>query len=78
MKRYTDFDEIDRDLKFLRLKSRIDLEEVKIGFYYSKETLAEILSPVNFIAGTIVSIAKKAFILKIASKVISGFFGKNK
>ena len=70
MKRYTTFDEIDRDLKYLRLKSQIDLEEVKLGLNQSRETLNETFSPINLIAGTVGSILKKAFVLKVVDKLI--------
>jgi len=70
MKRYTTFEEIDRDLKYLRLKSQIDLEEVKLGLNQSKETLNETFSPINIIASTVGSILKKAFALKVVDKLI--------
>ncbi len=70
MKRYTTFDEIDRDLKYLRLKSQIDLEEVKLGLHNSKETLGETFSPINLIANTLGAIIKKAFVLKVVDKLI--------
>ncbi|QQX77624.1 MULTISPECIES: DUF6327 family protein [Aequorivita] len=70
MKRYTTFEEIDRDLKYLRLKSQIDLEEVKLGLNQSKENLSETFSPINLIASTVGSILKKAFVLKVVDKLI--------
>jgi hypothetical protein len=70
MKRYTTFEAIDRDLKYLRLKSQIDLEEVKLGLNQSKETLNETFSPINIIASTVGSILKKAFVLKVVDKLI--------
>ncbi|MDC8002322.1 DUF6327 family protein [Aequorivita todarodis] len=70
MKRYTTFEEIDRDLKYLRLKSQIDLEEVKLGIHQSKETISETFSPINLIASTVASIVKKAFVLKVVDKLI--------
>ncbi len=70
MKRYTTFEEIDSDLKFLRLKSQIDLEEVKLGIHESKETISETFSPINLIANTVGSILKKAFVLKVVDKLI--------
>ena len=70
MKRYTTFEEIDRDLKYLRLKSQIDLEEVKLGLNQSKVTLNETFSPINIIASTVGSILKKAFVLKVVDKLI--------
>ncbi len=70
MKRYTTFKEIDRDLKYLRLKSQIDLEEVKLGLHESKESFSESFSPINLIASTIGSILKKAFVFKIVDKLV--------
>jgi hypothetical protein len=70
MKRYTTFDEIDRDLKYLRLKSQIDLEEVRMGLNTSKDIISETFSPMNLIANTVGSIVKKAFVLKVVDKLI--------
>ncbi|HLW31263.1 MAG TPA: DUF6327 family protein [Aequorivita sp.] len=70
MKRYTTFEEIDRDLKYLRLKAQIDLQEVKIGFRKSKEIAKNSFSPMNLIASTVGSIIKRAFVLKVIDKLI--------
>lgn len=70
MKRYTSFEEIDTDLKYLRLKSQIDLEEVKMGFTNIKESFHDTFSPMNLIANTVGSILKKAFVLKVVDKLI--------
>lgn len=70
MKRYTTFDEIDRDLKYLRLKTKIDKEEVKLGVQNSREIISETFSPMNLIANAVSSIVKKAFVLKVVDKLI--------
>lgn len=70
MKRYTTFEEINRDLRYLRLKAQIDLEEVKLDLKESKEILNETFSPINIIVGTVGSILKKAFVLKMVDKLI--------
>ncbi|HPE82418.1 MAG: hypothetical protein KDC94_09600 [Aequorivita sp.] len=70
MKRYTTFDEIDRDLKYLRLKSQIALEEVKLGLNESKEAISETFSPINLIAETLGAIIKKTFVLKVVDKLL--------
>jgi hypothetical protein len=70
MKRYTTFKEIDRDLKYLSLKSKIDLEEVKLGLSHSKETLSATFSPINMVTSTVGSILKNAFVLKMVDKLI--------
>ncbi len=70
MKHYSTFKEIDRDLKYLRLRSQIDLEEVKLGLSQSKESISETFSPLNLIANTVGSILKKAFVYKIVDKIV--------
>lgn len=70
MKHYTTFEEIDRDLKYLRLKSKIDKEEFKIGLKNSREVISETFSPLNLVAGTVGSIVKKAFVLKVVDSLI--------
>ncbi|CAM3341053.1 hypothetical protein [Aequorivita lipolytica] len=70
MKKYTTFEEIDRDLKYLRLKAQIDLEEVKLGLNEGRNTISEVFSPINLVANTIGSILKKAFVYKMVDKLI--------
>lgn len=70
VKRYTTFEEIDKDLKYLRLKSKIDQEELKIGVHISKETLKETFSPINLIASTLGAIIKKTFVLKVVDALV--------
>ncbi|SDW20396.1 DUF6327 family protein [Aequorivita viscosa] len=70
MKRYSTFEEIERDLKYLRLKKKIDREEVKLGVKQSREMIKETLSPVNIVANVVGSIVKKAFVLKVVDVLI--------
>ncbi len=70
MKRYTTFEEIDKDLKYLRLKSQIDKEEFKLSINHAKTTIRETFSPLNIIAETFGSIVKKAFVLKVVDNII--------
>lgn len=39
MKEYRSFEEIDRDLKILKLQNEIDKEEVMLSFHRTKEAL---------------------------------------
>ena len=78
MKRYTHFEEIDKDLKFLRLKSRIDKEQIKISFRESKEIVHETFSPLNLIADFAGSMIKKAFLLRVVDKIIGIGTGRRK
>lgn len=70
MKHYTNFDEIDTDLKYLRLKSKIDWEEVKMGVATTKETFVHTFSPINLVVNTVSSILKKAFVFKMIDKLV--------
>lgn len=70
MKRYTTFEEIDRDLKYLKLKSEIDKEELKLGVSTTKDNFKESFSPLNMIASLIGSIAQKALVVKIANSIL--------
>jgi len=76
MKRYTNFEEIDQDLKYLRLKSKIDIEELKLGINTTKETFKDTFSPVNLIANTLASVIKKAFVMKVIDKLVGSTLNK--
>ena len=75
MKRYTSFDEIDKDLKFLRLKSKIDKEELRLGIHNIKEEVSETFSPINLISSALGAFLKKAFVLRILEKTVNKAFG---
>ena len=66
MRVYSSFEEIDKDLKILRLQTEIDKEEIKLSIDQTKESL----SPVSLIGSTIGSIIQKALVLKAVSKII--------
>lgn len=70
MKRYTTFEEIDRDLKYLKLKSQIDKEELKLSVTTTKEDFIDTFSPISIIGSMIGSIAQKALIVKIANSIL--------
>lgn len=57
MKRYKNFDEIDRELKYLRLKSKISLEEMKLGLQSAQEDVKEAVSPANLLSGAVEALA---------------------
>jgi len=70
MRRYTNFNQIDRDLKYLKLKSQIDKEELKLHFNLSKDKLKETMNPLSFVASTMGAIVQKALVLKIVNKIL--------
>ena len=65
MKEYSSFDEIDRDLKILKLQTQIDREAIKLSYDLTKENM----SPLSLIAGVLGSVLQKAFVLKVVSKI---------
>lgn len=75
MKNYTSFEEIDKDLKFLRLKSKIDKEELKLGFHSLKEEAAETFSPINLLSTAFGALLKKAVVLRLVEKTVGKAFG---
>ncbi|HET8753655.1 MAG TPA: DUF6327 family protein [Salinimicrobium sp.] len=70
MRHYKNFDEIDRDLKLLKLQMDIDKERIFLSYHHTKESLA----PKAVVKSTFGSILKNTLILKGASKVL-GFVG---
>ncbi len=65
MKEYSSFDEIDRDLKILKLQNQIDKEEIRLSVENTKDSL----SPISLIGSVLGSILQKAFVLKAVSKI---------
>lgn len=73
MKVYNTFEEIDQDLKILRLKTKIEKEELKFKVSEIKEDLSVVSMATNFVG----ALAKKAVVLKTFSSVI-GMIRKKK
>lgn len=63
---YSSFEEIDRDLKILKLQKDIDLEEVKLSYHSVKSSL----SPIAVVTNTLGAIAQKAVVLKAVNKLL--------
>ncbi|WP_417884611.1 DUF6327 family protein [Zunongwangia sp.] len=64
-KKYSSFEEIDKDLKILKLQSQIDKEEIKLTL----EEVKEGLSPLALLGSTVSSILQKALVLKAVGKI---------
>lgn len=65
MKEYSSFEEIDRDLKILKLQTEIDKEEIKLSLEHAKEGL----SPVSMLGSLVGSVLEKAIVLKAVTKL---------
>lgn len=65
MREYSSFDQIDRDLKILKLQTLIDREEMKLSYGQTRHNL----TPGALAGSLITSIAKNAIIAKAISKL---------
>lgn len=66
MRIYSSFEEIDKDLKILKLQTEIDKEEIKLSLDQTKESL----SPKSLIGNAFSSIAQKILAFKAVSKIM--------
>ncbi|PPK96681.1 MULTISPECIES: DUF6327 family protein [Nonlabens] len=71
MRVYNNFDEIDRDLRYLKLQQQIHQETMKLELNEVKESF----SAVSILTSVVSSIAKKAVVLKVVNKLV-GLKGK--
>ncbi|RAV29418.1 hypothetical protein [Sinomicrobium soli] len=65
MKVYTSFEEVDKDLKALRLQKDIAREEIKLNYHNLKDDLGFL----NLVGKTTGYILKRALALKVARKL---------
>jgi len=68
MRRYKTFEEVNTDLRLLKIQSDIDKEELKTSIEKTKDSL----SPSNLIGGLVGSLATRAIALKLLVP-IAGF-----
>jgi len=66
MKVYKSFDQIDQDLKILKLQQQIDEEQLKLSI---KET-TDSFAPVSFVANSLGAIVQKTLVLKAVNKIL--------
>ncbi|MEN8816561.1 MAG: DUF6327 family protein [Nonlabens sp.] len=66
MRVYNSFDEMDRDLRYLKLQQQVHQETMKLQINEVKESL----SAVSILSNIVGSIAKKAVVLKVVNKLI--------
>lgn len=66
MRNYSSFEEIDKDLKILKLQTEIDKEEIKLSLDQVKEGF----SPLSILGSTIGAVLQKAVVLKAVSKIV--------
>ncbi|MDN3595917.1 DUF6327 family protein [Zunongwangia endophytica] len=66
MREYTNFKDIDRDLKILKLQTKIDSEEIKLTIDEVKDSL----SPLHVLGNAASALVQKALVLKAVGKII--------
>lgn len=64
---YSNFDEIDKDLKILHLRSEIAKEELKLSFYETKEDLM----PSKIVRGILGGESTTSLLLKLLTPVFT-------
>ena len=74
MKVYSSFEQIEHDLKILKLQQQIDKEQLKANFNDMKDGF----NPLGSIASTVGAIVKKAFVYKAVDKLMGIKKVKNK
>lgn len=72
MKVYNNFEQIESDLKILKLRKQIGEEELKLSLNQLKGGVSSGLSPVSTISSIISSLLQKAVVAKLLS-VIFGY-----
>ncbi len=65
IKIYSTFDEINKDLKILKLQREIDREQIKLDMNAFRSGV----TPIAAVASTVGAIAKKAFVVKLTNKI---------
>ncbi len=74
MKEYRSFEEIERDIKILKLQNEIDKEEVLLSFHRTKDAL----SPGSLLSSAAEAAKRKAMELKAMALAIGNHvFNKN-
>jgi len=66
MKIYETYEEVNHDLKILKLQTQIDKEKIRLA----TNSIKEDFSPVSVASGIIGKIAKRALILKAVAKIV--------
>jgi len=69
MKVYSNFDEIDKDLKILKLKKQISEEEVRLNLNGAKSGVTSGFSPMSTVSSMIGSVLQKAIVAKLVGKL---------
>ncbi len=69
MKVYSNFDEIDKDLKILKLKKQISEEEVRLNLNEAKSGVTSGFSPMSTVSSMIGSVLQKAIVAKLVGKL---------
>jgi len=69
MREYSSFEEIEHDLKILKLKRQISEEEVRLNMNGAKNGLSSGFSPVSSLGSMVGSLLQKAVVAKLLSSI---------
>ena len=62
----SNYEQINQDLKILKLRQRIDEEQLKLSIKETKDSFA----PVSFVASSVGAIVQKTLVLKAVNKIL--------
>jgi len=66
MRIYSSFEEIDKDLKILKLQTEIDKEEIRLSMDHTKEQI----SPMSLLGSGVGSVIHKFLSIRAVSKIM--------
>ncbi len=69
MRIYNNFDQIEHDLKILKLKKQISEEELRLNLNGAKNGVSSGFSPVSSLGSIVSSLLQKAIVAKLLSVV---------
>ena len=69
MREYSSFEQIEHDLKILKLKRQISEEEVRLNMNGAKNGMSAGFSPVSSISSLVGSLLQKALVAKLLSSI---------
>ena len=73
MKEYSSFEEIERDIKILKLQNQIDKEEVKLSIERTKEALSPLSLLGSSMRGALKKVKEfKAVVAAVGKQIING------
>lgn len=69
MRVYSNFEQIDRDLRILKLKQEINKEELRLNVNGARDSVTSGLSPISIVGSMAGSLIQKALVAKLVGTI---------